>query len=179
MYCFCFSRQILQIMCYIICIQATCSHPPPTPVPVVIIWVCAYVWNNDPATFVNFSQSLAIVQLITICQYVRFYGRRLYLSYLSDCAVCTRTSVCLSSWAFSEIASISSSLGFFSYFVSMLVVGQGHYQVPPAIRRWDKGYSCYGSRQTLTPPSDSALSLVKIAYARFPSDKTDCPMMTS
>ena len=39
--------------------------------------------------------------------------------------------------------------------------------------------SCYGSRQTLTPPSDSALCLMRTAYARFLSDTTHCPMVTS
>ena len=40
-------------------------------------------------------------------------------------------------------------------------------------------YSCYGSRQTLTSPSDSVLCLMRIAHAKFPSDTTRCPMVTS
>ena len=42
------------------------------------------------------------------------------------------------------------------------------------VRRWDKTYSCYGSRQTLTSPSDSVLCLMRIARARFLSDTTEC-----
>ena len=33
------------------------------------------------------------------------------------------------------------------------------------LRKWDKTYNCYGSRQTLTLPSDSALYLMRIAHA--------------
>ena len=38
--------------------------------------------------------------------------------------------------------------------------------------RWDKTYSCYGSRQTLPSQPDSILCLMRIAQARFLSDKT-------
>ena len=47
------------------------------------------------------------------------------------------------------------------------------------VRQRDKTYSCYGNRQTTTPPSDSVLCLMRIAHARFLSDTTHCPMMTS
>ena len=35
------------------------------------------------------------------------------------------------------------------------------------LRRWDKTHSRFGSKKTLTSPSDSALYLVRIAHARF------------
>ena len=47
-----------------------------------------------------------------------------------------------------------------------------------ARRQWDKSYSCYRSRQTLTSQSDSVLGLMRIAHARLLSDTTHCPMMT-
>ena len=49
------------------------------------------------------------------------------------------------------------------------------------VRQWDKPYSGYGSRQTLTSPWDSVLifCLMKIARARFLSDTTHFPMLTS
>ena len=39
--------------------------------------------------------------------------------------------------------------------------------------------SCYGSRQTFTSPSDSALRRMRIVPARFLSDTTHCLMVTS
>ena len=47
-------------------------------------------------------------------------------------------------------------------------------------RQLDKTYSCYGSRQTLTSPSDSVFCLVTVAsHARFLSDTAHHPMVTS
>ena len=45
------------------------------------------------------------------------------------------------------------------------------------LRLWVKTYSCYGSR--VTSPTDSVLSLTRTAHARFLSDTTHCPMVTS
>ena len=42
-----------------------------------------------------------------------------------------------------------------------------------------KTYSGYGSRKTLTSTSDSVLRQMRTARARFLSDKTHCPMVTS
>ena len=52
---------------------------------------------------------------------------------------------------------------------------------PPdtVLRQWDKTHSCYGSRQTLTSPSDCVLCLIKIVLARFLSHATRCAMVTS
>ena len=47
------------------------------------------------------------------------------------------------------------------------------------VRPRDKTYSCYGSRQTLTSPSDSVWCLMKTAHARFLSHMTRCPIATS
>ena len=47
------------------------------------------------------------------------------------------------------------------------------------VGQWDKTYSGYESRQTLTSPSDSVWCLMRIALARFLSDTTHCPMVTS
>ena len=47
------------------------------------------------------------------------------------------------------------------------------------VRQWDKTYSSYGSRQTVASSSDSVLCLMRTAHARFLSDTTHCPMMTS
>ena len=51
---------------------------------------------------------------------------------------------------------------------------------PPSgtvLRQWDKTHSCFGSR--LTSTSDSVLCLMRIAHARFLSDTTHCPIVTS
>ena len=47
------------------------------------------------------------------------------------------------------------------------------------LRQRDKTWSCCGSRQTSTLLSDKILCLLTIARARFLSDTTDCPMVTS
>ena len=43
-------------------------------------------------------------------------------------------------------------------------------QSETVLRQSDKTYSCHGSRQTLTSPSDSALRLMRTAHARSPSE---------
>ena len=43
-------------------------------------------------------------------------------------------------------------------------------------RQWNKTYSCYGSMQTLTSPSNSVLCLTRTARAR---SLAHCPMVTS
>ena len=52
-----------------------------------------------------------------------------------------------------------------------------HYQA----LSYDTGtkHSCYGSRQTLTSPSDSILSLMIFALARFLPEATHCLMVMS
>ena len=47
------------------------------------------------------------------------------------------------------------------------------------VPHWDKTYSCYGSRRTLTSPSVSVLRLTRTAHARFLSDTAHCPIVTA
>ena len=47
------------------------------------------------------------------------------------------------------------------------------------VRLWGKTYTCYGSIQMLTSSSDSVLCLMRRARARFLSDTTHFPTVTS
>ena len=47
------------------------------------------------------------------------------------------------------------------------------------VRQRDKTYSCYRSRRTLNLLWDSVLRLMRVERARFLSDTTHCPMVTS
>ena len=43
----------------------------------------------------------------------------------------------------------------------------------PGVGQWDKTYSCYTSRQTLTSPSDTVFCPMRTAQARFRSDNNN------